>query len=181
MGVAPQREPEMLLGEAVERVAAEIGREHRAVEGHQVRARVGRHVERGEVAEADEGLAARRHAIPVDTMQDAREPVAAARRHDEIDRVVREQRMKAVHALLVGAGEIAPGLQRLAGHDDAVAEVAQVLLALAQRRLVGRSGKPADADRRRLGHRARQARSLAPHRVHRRRFSHRVRAAARTR
>ena len=95
---------EQRLGQVVDLLAAEIGDGGRA--GVADRAGLGQQgqVEGGEVAQADEALAAVGNGLPVDQMQQPAQAVAAARRHDD-GQLLLDGARQAGQTLGVGAGE----------------------------------------------------------------------------
>jgi hypothetical protein len=76
------------------------------VEGHQTHVTLDRHVERGDVAVADQGLRLAPDQVVVQRGQQARGPVAAAHAPDRIDRVVGEHRIEIVGPGRVGARQV---------------------------------------------------------------------------
>ena len=118
---SPQRRLEMAAHELVGFAVAEIDREHRAVQRGEPAAGQCRAVERGEIAEPREHLAARAHASPVDRRQDARDPVASACGQHHVDGGIVQQLVKSLQAFLVGAREVAPLPASLPGNDDPIA------------------------------------------------------------
>ncbi len=105
------RAPEILHRERAQLLRAEIAREHRAAKALQAGARIERALDRGEIAVADDRDRLLREAplqaVEIESVQDARRPVAAAHRQHDIGQAARRigETVQVGGALAVGAAE----------------------------------------------------------------------------
>ena len=104
------------LGEGVRRERAP---RHGPVEGHEARLGVERHVERGDVAVAEQGLRIAAHGRKVEKRQESRGAVAAARAPDRVDAVVREHAVEIGGAGGIGAREVSVAIEEVGARPHA--------------------------------------------------------------
>ena len=125
----------------------EVEVEHRPVEGGDVRAQRHGGVQRGDVAEPDDGTRVAADGVVVDAVEDAHGAVAAAGEKDGVD-VVRPQVMvELFDALVVRAGEVvADVVVDVRRERDAVAAPLQALGTESNAFHFARSGDRADGD-----------------------------------
>ena len=93
--------------ELAQRIRREGAEGHRPVEGDEAGVAVDRHVERGDVAVADQRLGLALHEGVVERGQDPRGPVAAPYAPDRVHPVVGEHAVEVVGTGGVGAGQVA--------------------------------------------------------------------------